>query len=186
MIGIGCLSVEFRKIVTIIMIQISGQYCRKDFEFPRFLSFACIHWKSAGFYNFQSTHDCHKWPEPVVKFQSFMIATSVIYLLENHKLLHNSTIIPCTIVRSNMYPSRNRRISHTFTRLWLSQSACIRRKRQDFANPVPFTVTHTARVREKMSDYVHFVSVTIVVLLGGLCPSGNHCVSHILTLSQLI
>ena len=124
------------------MIQISGQYCRKDFEFPRFLSFACIHWKSAGFYNFQSTHDCHKWPEPVVKFQSFMIATSVIYLLENHKLLHNSTIIPCTIVRSNMYPSRNRRISHTFTRLWLSQSACIRRKRQDFANPVSFIVTH--------------------------------------------
>ena len=60
-----------------------------------------------------------------------MIVTSVIYLLEKHNLLHNS--IPFTIVRSNLCPSRNRRISHTSARLWLSQAACTRRKRLDFA-----------------------------------------------------
>ena len=59
---------------------------------------------------------------------------------------------------------------------------------KDRISLIPFHVqlSHTERVRGKISNYVHFVSVTIVVLLGGLCPSGNHWVSHTLTLSLLI
>ena len=114
--------------------QIGGQYCWKDFGFVSFsfsISILFILWKSVGFNNSRSTHDCHKRPVPVVKFESFMIVTSVIYLLEKHKLWHNS--IPFTIVRSNLCPSRNRRVPHTSARLWLSQAACTRRKRLDSA-----------------------------------------------------
>ena len=52
-----------------------------------------------------------------------------------------------------------------------------------------YLLSHTARVRVELSNYVHFVFVTVVVLLGlmgSLCTSENHCVSHTLTLSQSI
>jgi len=59
---------------------------------------------------------------PLNKLESFLIVTRLSVMCPLEKIFHNS--IPFTIVRRNLCPSRNRRISHSSTRLLLSQTAC--------------------------------------------------------------
>ena len=171
------------------MTQIGDQCCRKDFGFPDSVSFTFsisilfIPWKSVGFNNSRSTHDCHKRPVPIVKFVSFMIVTSVMYPLWDfctipfHLRLTEATCVRRGIVEFHTlrlgYDCHNRpvsvgkyRISHNF---------------------VPFTtVTYCLCPWENIVLFAFSTTVMVVVLLGSLCPSENHRVLHTVTLLLLI
>ena len=190
-IGIGCLSVGFRKIVTIYdsnkrpvllerlrisQIPLIYLYYNKytlypleerwilQFPFHSRLSQAtCARCEIWVFYDCHKRHLSLGKAHIVAQFNSiYDCQKQPVSVEESSNFTHFRSFM---IVTSGLYPSEKTGFRTISFHLRLS---------------------HTARVRGKMSYYVHFVHVTVVVLLGGLCPSENHWVSHTLTLSLLI
>ena len=164
------------------MTQIGDQCCRKDLGFPDYVSFTFsisilfIPWKSVGFNNSRSTHDCHKRPVPIVKFVSFMIVTSVMYpplgktqIFAQFHSIYDWQKQPVSVEKSSnfthfdsamivtrsLYPSENIGFSTIpfHLRLLRKLTACVCGKILYYLHLVRLSGLSEARVHQKTTGY---------------------------------